>query len=321
MNNLISWYNQNRKGFWGIIVAAFVIILIAWRLMYIVSNRTINDNTNLSQTSQVDTSNLNSITLSSDKSAITGKRTTIDKSDIETIDKFFSFCNSGNIKEAYNLISNECKEEMFSEIKIFQEVYINPVFGNGKRNISVENWTGKIYMVTLYEDFLATGRYSDNNNLQDYVTVVKDNEGNTKLNINNYVGRKKYDKIATSEGIEIKLLKNDVYMDYEKYTFEIKNNSNYTALLGNIQDEENVSYLVDKNNLKYNAYIHELSYPQMEILGKQVKTITIKYFSEYSSTKRLKSLVFPKVYLNYELYNNFENKNNYTKYGTIVFEL
>ena len=321
MNNLISWYNQNRKGFWGIIVAAFVIILIAWRLMYIVSNRTINDNTNLSQNFQVDTSNLNSVALSSDKSAITGERTTIDKSDIETIDKFFSFCNSGNIKEAYSLVSNECKEEMFPEMKIFQEVYINPVFGNGKRNISVENWTGKIYMVTLYEDFLATGRYSDNNNLQDYVTVVKDNEGNTKLNINNYVGRKKYDKIATSEGIEIKLLKNDVYMDYEKYTFEIKNNSNYTALLGNIQDEENVSYLVDKNNLKYNAYVHELSYPQMEILGKQVKTITIKYFSEYSSTKRLKSLVFPKVYLNYELYNNFENKNNYTKYGTIVFEL
>ena len=25
MNNLISWYNQNRKGFWGIVIAAFVI--------------------------------------------------------------------------------------------------------------------------------------------------------------------------------------------------------------------------------------------------------------------------------------------------------
>ena len=110
-------------------------------------------------------------------------------------------------------------------------------------------------------------------------------------------------------------------MDYETYTFEIKNNANYNAMLGNIQDDENVSYLLDKNNLKYNAYVHELSYPQMEILGKQIKTITIKYFSEYSSTKQLKSLVFPKVYLNYELYNNFENKNNYSDYASITFEL
>lgn len=78
---------------------------------------------------------------------------------------------------------------------------------------------------------------------------------------------------------------------------------------------------MDKNNLKYNAYVHELSDTQMEVLGKQTKRITIKYFSEYSSTKQLKSLVFPKVYLNYELYNNFENKNNYTDYTNIVFEL
>ena len=274
MYKLISWYNQNRRKFWRIVVTIFIVILIAWRLMYTTTNR--NTGREISQSPKVDTSNLNSITLESDKSAITGKRTTIEQSDIETIDKFFSYCNSGKIQEAYNLISDDCKNEMYSEIKIFQEAYFKPIFGNGKRNITIENWTGKIYLVTLNEDFLATGRYSNDNTLQDYVTAVKDNEGNLKLNINNYVGRTIYEKTSSAKNLEIKLLRKDTYMDYETYTFEIKNNSNYITLLGNIQDDENVSYLVDKNDLKYNAYVHELAEPQMEILGKQIKNITIK---------------------------------------------
>ena len=319
MYKLISWYNQNRRKFWRIVVTIFIVILIAWRLMYTTTNR--NTGREISQSPKVETSNLNSITLESDKSAVTGKRTTIDQSGIEVIDKFVSFCNSGNIQEAYNILSNECKEQMYSEIKSFQEAYFNPIFGNGKRNASIENWYGNIYKVDFHEDALSTGRYNVENTLQDYITIVNDKDGNKKLNINGYIGRTTYDKTKNSNDLEIKLLRKDTYMDYETYTFEIRNNSNYTVLLGNIQDEENVSYLVDKNNLKYNAYVHELSEPQMEILEKQVKNITIKYFSEYSSVKKIKSLVFPKVNLNYELYKLLENKNNYSNYVNISFEL
>ena len=319
MYRLISWYNQNTRRFWVIVITSIFAFIIIRLLMNFSVNR--NKNRKIEQITQVNTDNLNSITLESDRSAVTGNRTTIDQSGIEAIDKFVSFCNSGNIQEAYNLLSNECKEQMYSEIKSFQEAYFNPIFGNGKRNASIENWNGNIYKVDFHEDALSTGRYNVENTLQDYITIVNDKDGNKKLNINGYIGRTTYDKTKNSNDLEIKLLRKDTYMDYETYTFEIKNNSNYTTLLGDIQDDENVSYLVDKNDLKYNAYVHELSYPQMEILGKQVKNITIKYFSEYSSKKILKSLVFPKIYLNYELYKNFENKNNYTNYANITFNL
>ncbi len=319
MNNLISWYNQNRRKFWSVIITVIVISMILWRL---INSLNFSSNTSLNvEKTQVDTNTLNTISLAGEKSAITGARTTISQDEVNLIDQFFSYCNSGKIQEAYNLISDDCKNEMYSEIKIFQEAYFNPVFGNGKKNISIEKWTGKIYMVKIHEDFLATGRYSDDNTIQDYVTVVKDNAGKLKLNINNYVGRTIYGKTSNAKDLEIKLLRKDTYMDYETYTFEIKNNAEYTILLGDIQDEENVSYLIDKNNLKYNAYVHELAESQMEILGKQVKNITIKYFSEYVSTKKIESLVFPKICLNYELYNLLENKNNYSNYVNIRFEL
>lgn len=319
MYKLISWYNQNRRKFWRIVVTIFIVILIAWRLMYTTTNR--NTGREISQSPKVDTSNLNSITLESDKSAITGKRTTIDQSGIEVIDKFVSFCNSGNIQEAYNLLSNECKEQMYPEIKAFQEAYYNSVFGNTKRNASIENWNGNIYKVDFNEDALSTGRYNVANTIQDYITIVNDEEGNKKLNINGYIGRTTYDKTSTERSLEIKLLKKDSYMDYEIYTLNVKNNSSDTTLLGKVEDEDNVSYLVDENELKYNAYVHEIPETLLEMLGKQEKTIQIKYFNEYSSTRVIKKLVFPKIYLHSESYANYENKNNYLGYASITFEL
>ena len=61
MYKLISWYNQNRRKFWRIVVTIFIVILIAWRLMYTTTNR--NTGREISQSPKVDTSNLNSITL------------------------------------------------------------------------------------------------------------------------------------------------------------------------------------------------------------------------------------------------------------------
>ena len=321
MYNLIRWYNQNRRKFWTIVLAVIAVILLGWRLMYLNSNRDLNNNRNINQNSQVDTSNLNSITLYSDESAITGEKITIDQSGIEVIDNFVSFCNSGNFQEAYNLLSKECKEQLYSELNDFQQAYYIPIFKSGKRNATIVNWNDNIYRVDFNEDALSTGRYNVDNTIQDYITIVNDEEGNKKLNINGYIGRVTYDKLIAERSIEVKLLRKDMYMDYEIYTFDVKNNSGDTTLLGRVDDTENVSYLVDKNGLKYNAYVHEIPQTLLEVLGKQQKTIQIKYFSEYSSKREIKNLVFPKIYLNYHSYANYENKNNYVGYANITFEL
>ena len=311
MNKIISRYNQNRRKFWGMVLTGCIIFFLIWRLTIIATNRVLNSDMEIrNQDSQVDTRNLNSITLSSDKSAITGKKTTIDQSGIEAIDKFVSFCNSGKLQEAYNLLSTECKEQLYNELSDFQRTYYIPIFGNGNRSVSIENWSGNIYKVDLYEDALSTGRYNVENTLQDYITIVNDEEGNKKLNINGYIGRTTYNKTTSEKSLEVKLLRKDAYMDYEIYTFDVKNNSENTSILGRVNDVENVSYLIDKNELKYNAYVHEIPQTLLEILGKQEKIIQIKYFTEYSSSRKIKRLVFPKIYL----YNEINN-------ASITFEL
>ena len=308
MHNILRWYNQNRLKVWFGIVAIIIIFLVFFNLIEKYKNTT---NNGLSSTvPNVDNSNFNSISISSNKSVITGQSKTLKNNGIETIDKFISYCNSGNVQEAYNLVSNECKEVMYKEINYFIQAYYKPVFANGKRNVSIENWINDTYMVNFNEDALATGSFSDENSFKDYITIVKDKEGNTKLNINGYIRRTEYNKKHTENNLEITALRKDVYMDYEVYTFNVKNNSEIMAVLGNVEDAENVSYLLDDSNFKCEAYVHELTQTQLDIYGKQEKTIQIKYFNDFNSNVQIKKLVFPKVYSDY-------TSNNYSE---IVFE-
>lgn len=319
MYNFISWYNQNRKKIWITLITAFGIFFIVWRLIYMLTD---NNQTTIPQTTQEDiSSNLNSISLSSKKSAITGKETRISKQEITLIDSFVSYCNIGNLEEAYNLLTIECKQEMFPNINRFQEIYYKPIFGNGKRNTKIENWYGDIYIVDYNEDAISTGVYSTENNIRDYITISKDSENNIKLNINKYIGRTELNKTAQTDNLQIKVLRKDAYMDYEKYTFEMKNESGSEVLIADIYDDENVSYLVDKNNLKYHAVATELSKEKLTIQESQTKNLQIKYYTPFSSTKVIEYLSFPKIYLNYRAYEAYQNKNNYSYYGTININL
>ena len=232
-----------------------------------------------------------------------------------------TFCKSAKIQEAYNLLSNECKEEMYSNINIFAETYYNPIFKERKRNVNIENWYGDIYKIDYTEDYLSTGRYDDSNTIRDYITVVVDSENKYKLNINKYIGRTEYNKTGKTGDFQVKIIRKDSYMEYEKYLFEVKNMYDHKVLIGRIEDEENVSYLVDKNKIKYKAVVSELSEADLLLYEKQIKTIQIKYYNQFSSTRSIRELVFPNIYLNYQYYEDLYDKNNYSEFGNIKINI
>ncbi len=318
MYNFISWYNQNRKKIWITILTVVGVFFLVWRLIYMWTD---NNQTSMPQVMQEDiSSNLNSISLSSQKSAITGQNINISKEKINVIDNFVSYCNSGNLGQAYNLLTNECKEEMFPNINSFQKLYYNPIFGNTKRTTKIENWYGDIYIVDYSEDALATGIYSTENNIRDNITICKNSDNNYKLNINKYIGRTEFNKSVSNGNLQFTLKRKDSYMDYEKYTFEVKNSSSNKVLIGDLKDE-NISYLVDENGIKYIADFTMITDNQLTMLPKQTKSLQIKYFNPYVSSKVIKGLVFPKIYLNYDEYLLYNNKSNYTNFGNLYIEL
>ena len=298
MHKIISFYNQNRRKIWVILIAAIIIIAIIYYLLYGItrdSNRNVSDSgSSINEISD----KLNSVTITTPKSVISGTTVDANENKLKTIDEFVEYCNNGQIEQAYNLLSDDCKKEIYSSQELFQNIYYNPLFSNGKKNVTMENWFSDTYKVDFNEDFLATGKYTKENTKQDYITIVKQND-DYKLNINRFVGISNSGHTGSADGINIKLDNIAKYMEYEVYTFEVSNNTEHTIALGNLNEEKSM-YLADSNNLQYPAYNHELSDAEISVSSAQTKIVKIKYYSRYTSNKNLKYVVFPNIILDYD---------------------
>lgn len=310
MNRFIRWYNQNRKTIWKCIGGAALIIIVIQLFNYWSK---VDSQEKLKGTNQIQISNemnqYNSIDLDETKSTITGDELSQNQlSEIDVIDMFIEYCNNQQISEAYALLSEDCKQEIYSTEEIFKEAYYDKVFENSKKNVGVENWIDDIYKLNINDDFLATGKYSKENTKQDYVTVVEEND-TYKLNINNYIGKKEVNKSNEENGIHIEVLEEKVYMDYQICKIRVKNNSENNIILDDGQDIK-AMYIEDDNGIQYAAYTHEIGEAELEVSPRETKEIEIKYYSKYGSEKEISKLVFSRIILDY--------KTNSPKYGNSI---
>ena len=324
MNNLKILYNRNRKVIWSYIVIVVVIILIIQFMNYLAGNQnkkkvenTISNNIN-SNTNTID--KYNQVDLGGDKTIITNEVISdIKKEKIKIIDNFFECLSNKKYNEAYNLLSLECKEEMYPKIDTFKKRYVEEIYKGNKLNIEVENWYNNTYKVNLKEDPMVTGKSNDKY-IQDYITIVEDEEDNFKLNINNYIGRKKDIKQKETDNIKIEMIENNTYFDYEKYKFKITNKSDKVILISNKEDTDTM-YIKDTKNIKYSAYTHELINEDLIIRAGDTKEIEIKYYSKYISNKKIEEIVFTNIILDYQKYIKLESKINYEDYENIYIQL
>lgn len=319
MSGIIRWYNENRKKFWTIIGIIILIILLI-KVVNSISHQQINDKSNIISNNSNNKQLTNSISITEDKSVLSGEKiSTTQKNMLKILDDFANYCSIGDIEKAYNLLSDECKAQMYPTKENFEEAYYKQVFNGTKRNISAENWIGNTYKVKYSEDALTTGVSSDYA-IQDYITLVKDKEGNTKLNINGYMGKNQINKTAQQNNLKIKVVETDIYMDYQTYTYEITNSSNRTVYL-NDPTLDNAMYLTDGNNKKYVAYMHEISPAELTIIPGETKKLTVKYYNKYSSRREIKEIVFGRIILDYDTYIQYQNIGYYYNYGLIQIKL
>ena len=315
MEGFMHWYNLHRKTIWTIIGVAVLIFV-----MINVINSSLKQKEQTRNTVSINTIKMNSISMDSDTSPITGDQITNNqKNTVTVIDNFATYCNNGDIESAYNLLSSDCKEQMYQTKEDFRTIYYDPVFGGIKREITVENWVGNIYKVKFAENALATGKFDQSNITQDYITIVKEN-GQTKLNINSYIGKQQINRIQEADNVKIKVVEANTYFDYQSFTFEITNNRD-TPILINDPNIDSTMYIEDKNETHYQAYTHELAETDTKIPAGRTQTVTIKYYSRYSSNKVIKYTAFDRIVLNYSAYSHYTNIGAYKDYGSIKIEI
>lgn len=302
---IAEWYINNKTKVLTAIFIIVVIILVSIIVNFLntlqLNEAQTNTETNVNvQENNSPIGNFTDIYVEDNESVVTGGNMSSSQvTIIDTINQFVQLCNERNVNEAYNMLSDECKEEVYPSLDSFSNNYYNAIFNGQNKNTSVENWVNNIYKVTFENDALSTGVYTEEGTIQDYITVTRNENNELRLNINNYIGRQEINKKHTdTSNVTITVLRSDTYMDYETYTYSITNNTNNTILLDDKGSTDNM-YIEDENGNQYTAYIHELSESQLTITPGETKEVTIKYYSRYGSTKNITQVVFNKIILNY----------------------
>lgn len=311
MYKFIRFYNQNRKAIYIFIL----IIVFLYAMLRLLNNaikeknmnyntNSINNNLTIGQADIVS----NEIEKNTNTQIQDDKSTENNiSSPKKTIKEFIDYCNDNKIEKAYNLLSDDCKEELFQTMEIFKEQYYDVIFNNQLKMCDIEHWGQDTYKVDLYNDALSTGNIDVEST--DYVTCVKQND-EYKLNIKNYVGRKSIKKEVENKNIKIKVLEKNTYMDYEYYNIQVTNNSENDILLDPKIDTK-TTYLQNSKGAKFYAFTNEIIDNEFIVRKDKTKNIKIKFSNDFSTYGKIKSLVFSNLILNYKEYENMENKGDY----------
>lgn len=284
MNKLVRFYNQNRHIVWVVILsiaAVIVVIQILDKFAYEKNNT--SKNVNISNNNNIDYN----------YSIITGQE--VNKNVSNVVDEFIEFCNNGQIENAYEMLSEECKKNIYPSLEDFTKKYYNKIFSK-KRAYNCQAWISQgithTYRIDFTEDMLATGSPAQTS-IVDYYTVVKNND-EYKLNINKYIGNQFINKAGNQDEIIIYIQKKNVYMDYEIYTLEIVNNTTSTIKLDNMESTDNI-YLEDNNGQKYFWYNHEILESDIVIEKRRTQKIDVKFNKEYNTNIQIEKMVFEKI--------------------------
>ena len=132
MRKIIRYWNQNRKQIIIVIaIIAFIIIMLQVVNELLKPTKESNQNNNNSNISDLQKPT---------QSAITGQNVTEEtsKENTDIIKSFIDYCNNSEMEKAYDLLSNDCKEE-FGNLNTFIADYY-------KRNFK----TKKIYVFSRF---------------------------------------------------------------------------------------------------------------------------------------------------------------------------
>lgn len=287
MNKFVRFYNQNRHMVWIIIlsIAAFIAII---QILDNFAYEKNNANQNINSVNNNNYINYN-------YSVITEKEVNSNVSEI--IDEFIENCNNGQVEDAYEMLSDECKIILYPSLEDFKQKYYNKIFSE-KKSYIYQAWISEssmyTYRIDFTEDMLATGSPAQTS-IIDYYTVVKNND-EYKLNINKFVGIETINKEITKDNVLINVKRKKIYMDYEIYDIRVENNTRTTIMLDDMRSTDNI-YVQDNNEQKYFWYNSEIIESDIKIRRGYSQELSIKFNKGYNKSNKTKRIVFESVIL------------------------
>lgn len=150
-----------------------------------------------------------------------------------TIETFVQRCNNKEYEAAYNMLSDDCKAEVYQTLSSFKE-FVDAKFKE-KRAYSIQNFSnvGKqyIYDVNLMEDLMATGLTGKEYYFDEEKFVFTEDDDSLKLAIDGFVRKTDLNVFVEDENLKINIDIKNVFYDHETYKVTLTNRSEHPIVI------------------------------------------------------------------------------------------
>ena len=225
----------------------------------------------------------------------------------QLIGQFVENCNNKDYEAAYNLLTEDCKNNIYPDIELFKQ-YVDSVFPN-KKIYNIQNFSNKdkiyIYTVNILNDILATGlnNEEDENVYSEKYVVIEEN-GQLKLSIRQYIGRQNLTYIYEDEYMKIKIESVDIKYDNIVYNLNITNKSeNYIVYSDYSVDYEIALDTSEGLKRRADEVLEPITLDKLE-----TKNFSVKFTIFYDEDTQIEDMLFDYIRI-YENDEDYENGN------------
>lgn len=295
-----NFKKKNRSKFYNLGIKLIIVAIIIFIATVIISIRGNNQNEE----------NENKSVYNPTSTVISGKNITEEKyeENKNIVDKFMQYCNEKNVQAAYDMLSEECKENQYKDIEVFNKIIIKQIF-NTKRTYNIQSWVNNskfnVYRIRITEDLLATGNYDNTKKYETYITTYPNSE---KISIGEYICKEEINKKNSTDIVEAVVVNKIIYIDQEEYEIKIKNLSNKEILIDNLKDNKTIR-LYGKDGNAYTPYYDKLYNSNLSVLPGETITLKIKFKKSIASYIESKEIKLSGIITDYESYKN--SQENY----------
>lgn len=296
-------YNNNKITVWaviGIIIFIYVILRLVNANIRKNNQQELNNSANMANVANTQSSYQSSMP-STDTAVMTD--TTISKETLKTdtdiIKQFIDYCNNNNIEEAYNLLSDDCKKELYNSQEKFEDDYVKEIFTE-KRSYDIQAWeqgrkgSTTTYKVKYLNDIMSTGVANDEY-IEEYITIVKQND-EKKLNVNQFIGTDEINKKETEGDLQITVNDRYKYYDYVEYEITFENNGENDITI-DTKDKTDSVYVKNSDGVTYDWFGNEVPNDYLTLHAGERRSFRIKFNEMYSPKKGDTAIYFTDVHL------------------------
>lgn len=239
---IIRWFRKYRR--------LILILFLAWFTIFIINYFMTNKKVELTPTTTYEP-----------HTSVVDSSSTVPRTIQDTIEgmieEYVGYCNEGNYQKAFNMLSSECKEYEYdnSVEKLMSHVLVKMPT---PKDYSIQNYSNTkcdektiyIYEIKYTDNLLATGLTDSAYSYTSEKMAFYKEDDEIKMNVGDYIYQADIKRISENEYLKINVADKIVNYSSEIYTVKFTNRSNYTIVISDGIEEEEVSLVLPNETRK-----------------------------------------------------------------------